>query len=123
MKIQNYIGAILSYGALAQFMKWILDSIKVQDYFSQTLSFFLANIFAILMVLMIAIYKLQLRSTKMEKILKRKWLLNDEEKMDFNFIKKFIGKKGIFDVDVRILIVIMFLLMIWLLWKAGKLPF
>ena len=123
MKIQNYIGAILSYGALTQFMKWVLDSIKVQDYFTQTLSFFLANIFAILMILMIMVYVLQLRTSLIEKVLNQKGLIKDEEKMSFDFIKRVIGKKGYFDVDARLLIVIMILLMIWLLWKAGKLPF
>jgi hypothetical protein len=58
-----------------------------------------------------------------EKILKSKGLLKHEPKMSFDFMKRIIGRKGFFDIDVRILIVIMFLLMVWLLWKAGKLPF
>lgn len=123
MKIQNYIGAILSYGALAQFMEWIFDSIKVQDYFNQTLSFFLANISTTLMLLIVAVYHLHKRNNRIEKILNRKGILKEEETMTFEFIKKLIGKKGFFEIDVRFLLVMMVLLMIWLMWKAGKLPF
>ncbi len=72
---------------------------------------------------MIFIHQLQKRSSRIEKILKRQGLLKEEGHMPFEFIKKIIGRKGFFDVDARFLLVIMALLILWLLWKAGKLPF
>lgn len=123
MKIQNYVGLILSYGALVQFMKWIFDSINVQDYFVKTLSFFFANISAVLIILGIAVYSLQKRSNKIEKILKQRGLMKMEEQMTLNLMKRIIGKKGFFDVDARFILIVMALLILWLLWKAGKLPF
>ena len=120
MKINQFISFVISYGALVKLINWSLNSLKFQENSAYTLSFFLSNILALIAIIIFVVYQLQKDAEKTKSILKSKGYLKEED-LTGGFMNKLIGKRGY--VDARMLLVIVALLIIWLLWKAGKLPF
>lgn len=118
MKIHEYLGLVVSYGAFVQFIKWILDSLNFQENSIGLLSFLFSNVFALLSISIFLVYQMQKEHNVIKKLLKKEGILKEEKE---GFMANVIGKRG--EIDARALLVIIALLLIYLMWKAGKLPF
>ena len=69
MKIWEIIGIIVASGALIQFIKWILDSIGINEALGNPLSFFLASLFSLLIIIIIIINQMYNEIKKIKEFL------------------------------------------------------
>lgn len=116
MKWWEVTGVIVVVGSLTQLMKWILDSVGIGEKIGNTLSFFLAAIFSLLIAIILILNQLQNENKKIKEFLKEQGF-----KEEGGFLEKMLKKKGA--IDSRILWIIIVLIVLYLLWKAGILRF
>lgn len=114
MKIHEYIGFIVSCWALVRIVNEILTLVEFQS-----ASLLTSGIISFMMILAFFVYQLQRDNIKIKNVLKEKGLLKEGE--SGGFMANIIGKRGY--VDARVLWILMAILLIYLMWKAGKLPF
>ena len=87
----------------------------------QSTSLLSAGILALIVILVFYVHQLQRDNIKIKRVLNEKGLLKEEEGYFETFIGKMKSKTGY--VDARILWIFIALILVYLLWKAGKLPF
>lgn len=76
MRIWEILGVIVGCGALIQFIKWILDSIGVNQSIGNPLAFFLSSIFALLIIIIVIINQMYKEIDKIKEFLNKQNLEN-----------------------------------------------
>jgi len=117
LKKQPRLMDVVSRGG-ALMMKWILDSVGVNDKIGTPLTFFLSAIFSILIVIILILNQIQTETRTIKEFLKEQGFTEDK-----GFLEKMFKKNKRGAVDSRILWVAIVLIVLYLLWKAGILKF
>lgn len=115
MKWYEILAVLVGFGTLTQFLKWTLDSIKINESVGEPLTFFISSIFSLLIIIILIITQQNQDIKKMRDFLKKKGFKENRGFLEKMFKTK-RNKKGI--IDPRILWFIIGLIILYLLWKA-----
>ena len=118
MKWYEYIGIILAFGGLTQLISWILEALGLKEILGSELIFFLSALFSLLIILILIIIEIQKDIEKIKMYLNKQGYIeySKEEPLD-KLITNMKNKKGA--IDSKILLVIVILIILYLLFKAG----
>jgi len=116
MKWYEILAVLIGFGALTQFLKWILDSIKINESVGEPLTFFISSIFSVLIIIVLILTQQNQELKRMRDFLKTKGF-REEEGFIKNMWKSKKNKRGV--IDPRILWFIIGLIILYLLWKSG----
>ena len=109
MKLAETIGVILAIGGLIQFINWIFVVSGIEKNIGGIISFFLSFIFTFLIIISIILYQHDLKIRKVT----REFINDKNDKLAMP-----INKKGMIDIDPRVLLIVIALLFLYLLWKG-----
>ena len=115
MKWHENLAMLLGVGGLTQLIKWIFDTLKIDESFNSTATLFLSAIFSLLIVILLLLDQLQKENEKIKDFLKTKGF-QDEESI-FNKMLK-LNKAGRFEIDAKVLLVFIVLLFLYLILKS-----
>lgn len=117
MKIFEKIAVVVGFGAFLQFIKWILDSLGINDSLGNILTFLLSALFALTTVMIIILMQ-QDKDLKTIKAFLKKIGFKDKEGFIEKMVKHKKNKKGSIAIDPRILFWIIIIILAYLFLKS-----
>ena len=110
MKWWETLAVVVAIGGFAQLIKWIFESVGIEENLGTLLTFFLAILFSILLVIIFVLNQIQGEHKKMKAFLKKKGYQEEDSIMER------ILKRGM--IDSRILWIPIIILLIYLIYEA-----
>ena len=113
MKVLEILGMILVFGGIVQLIKWMLDSLGVNNLVGETLTFLISIIFTTLIVIVV----IQIQQNKGIKRLEARLKIKEEKGFIEKTMEKIKGKKGMV-IDPKILFWILIIILFYLFLKS-----
>ncbi|MCK5149607.1 hypothetical protein KAJ87_01630 [Candidatus Pacearchaeota archaeon] len=117
MKIVEPIAVVVGFGALLQFIKWILDSLGVNNSLGDTLTFLFSLLLTTLMVIIIILMQQDKDLKRIKGFLKKKGFRERKGAIE-KMVKNRKSKRGSIAIDPRILFWIIVLILLYLFLKS-----